>query len=92
MTLATDRAGQAANTAAMFSTSLNWSLLVVSTEAMSPSDRQLHAAKVFETWPKLCRAMAELEAVAPRSAVAGSDSDALAQDFQERRRGDFANG
>lgn len=47
------------------------------------AERAAALAEVFETWPKLARRMAELEAVAPASYANGYEADAQMQDVLE---------
>lgn len=54
-------------------------------DAQRPMSRGLRAAaltSVFVTWPKICRAMSQLEQLAPRSADMGAEADIEAQELR----------
>lgn len=63
---------------------LSWAtdVMVSSRKARSRAERAEALARVFEAWPKICRRMVELEAVAKNAAEVGSGLDA---DMQEMR-------
>ena len=59
------------------------SILTAGSGRHDRAERAEALRKVFEYWPKLCRRMAELEAVAPASFQAGSARDLSMMDVVE---------
>jgi hypothetical protein len=87
MTAATDPMGQAAHKASTLTDGLFRELLIASSPFASRLGRKAALERALSTWPKLCRAMAELEKAAPNSATTGAAEDAKCVDFMEGRRG-----
>lgn len=50
-------------------------LLVAGTKDATPEVIREHLIKVYSVWPTMCRAMADLERLAPKSAALGQDAN-----------------
>jgi hypothetical protein len=59
-------------------------LLLATQARASEADRLNSMTQAFAIWPKLCRHVAELEDMAPRTSNVGRDQD---DEFQERLSG-----
>jgi hypothetical protein len=85
MTAATDPMGQAAHKASTLTDGLFRELLIASSPFASRLGRKAALERAFATWPKLQRAMVELEKSAPNAAEAGAQEDAKCVAFMEAR-------
>jgi hypothetical protein len=83
-----DAMGKAANNAAMMASKFDFYLLAASSPDLDRERRSASLEKAFANWPKICRAMAELERIAPNAAAKGAEQDARIQDFMDRRDGE----
>lgn len=84
---ASDPMGAAAHRAAMLVARMDFRLLAASSPTMDREQRAQALSLFFAQWPKVCRAVAELEATAPTAASQGYAEDAKATDFIEGRPG-----
>lgn len=82
---APDPVGKAAHDAALLALDLDRRLLVASSPMAQRNVRAAALSQLFEQWPKLCRAMATLEAEAPTTAATGQQADATMRDWIEHR-------
>lgn len=87
MTAATDPMAHHARQAALLMDGLGRDLLSASSRFALREERRDALERALTTWPKVCRAMAALEAVAPASAAVAAIEDGKLQDFMEARSG-----
>jgi hypothetical protein len=78
--LADDDVGRIAGQLAIWALSFASDVTVASAKRHPRADRVAALTRAFDAWPKICRGMTELEAVAPSSAEAGQGQDADTQD------------
>jgi hypothetical protein len=64
---------------AIFAQDLYEWLLIAGIQTDPPEERRKSLARAFEAWPKLCRRMAALEALAPNEAEDGYRYDETLQ-------------
>lgn len=65
----------ASTTCAFLAQNMAASLLKATTPKADPGEALASMTDAFATWPLLCRRMAELEEMAPRTSNAGRDRD-----------------
>ncbi|MDO9334961.1 MAG: hypothetical protein Q7T61_01040 [Caulobacter sp.] len=65
---------------ASFAQALTMHSLAASIHDATREQKSADLVRLFSAWPKLCRAMARLEQVAPNAARIGLDQDARQQD------------
>lgn len=87
---APDRMGKAAHHAALIVAGMPMDLLAASSPNCTREQRAEALVRVFKAWPKICRAMADLQAAAPFANQIGLDEDAKLLDFIERRLAEAA--
>lgn len=81
--IASDPMGAAALKAASMASKFDFHLLGAACPDLDRDTRMANLQRVFAMWPKICRAMAALESVAPNAAASGAREDAKMMDFIE---------
>lgn len=87
---ADDAMGAAAHRAAQMVSRMDLRLLGAASMTLDRGARGENLTRFFAQWPKLCRAVAELERVAPNAARAGYEEDGKIVDFIEGKQVDGA--
>lgn len=82
-----DPMSQAALKAAAMASKFDFYLLGAASMDLDRETRTANLERAFTMWPKICRAMAELERVAPNAAARGRFEDGKCLDFIEQRAG-----
>lgn len=82
---ANDAMGKAAHKAALFAHLLDFRLLAAASFNVAREERAANLRLALAQWPALCRAMGELAAAAPATAMIAEADDAALQDFLERK-------
>lgn len=82
---AADRPGEAAHAASLFATVVQMNLMIAASPTVELPARIAALEKLFTAWPALCREMAKLSDVAPKSAAAGRARAADLRDIAERQ-------
>jgi len=84
---APDKPGSIAHKASQFGNVLQFNLLAASSPTLDLAKRMEALERIFTVWPSLCRAMTELERVAPNCAQAGQVNAEVLKDIRERAEG-----
>lgn len=82
---APDAMGEAAHYAAATVGRFELRLLAAASPRLNRAERAEQLRLALTQWPVICRAMSELQALAPASRMAADAADAELMDFVERR-------
>lgn len=81
---APDAAGQAAHKASQFGHVVQHNLMAAASPTLTTAKRLEAMERLFTAWPLLCREMAALEALAPRTSAAGYENANALQEMAHR--------